>query len=131
MSDLDEQSVGELVQRASQQAAELVRQELQLAREELAEKGKRAGLGAGLVGGAGLLALYGLATLIAAVVLLIATALEPWVAGLIVAAVLFAAAGALGLVGRSEARRALPPVPEEAAESVKDDVRYLKERAAR
>jgi hypothetical protein len=64
-------------------------------------------------------------------VLLIATALEPWVAALIVAAVLFAAAGALGLAGRQRARRAIPPVPEEATESVRDDVRYLKERAGR
>jgi uncharacterized membrane protein YqjE len=129
--DLDERSVGELVQRASRQAAELVRQELQLAREELTEKGKRAGLGVGLVGGAGLLALYGIATLIAAVVLLIATALEPWVAAAIVAAVLFALAAGLAAVGKQQAQQATPPIPEQAIESVQEDVQYLKERAER
>lgn len=128
---LDERSVGELVQRASRQAAELVRQELQLAREELKEKGKRAGLGAGLMGAGGLVALYGLATLIASVVMLLALAVEPWVAALIVAAGLFVIAAVLAFVGKRQAEAATPPVPEQAAESVREDVDYLKERAAR
>jgi uncharacterized membrane protein YqjE len=129
--NLDERSVGELVQRASRQAAELVRQELRLAQAELAEKGKRAGVGAGLVGAGGLVALYGLATLIAAVVMLLATQIEPWLAALIIAVVLIAIAAVLGVIGKRQAEQAMPPVPEEARESVEEDVDYLKERAQR
>lgn len=129
--DLEDLPVGELVQRAAQQVSQLVRQELALAQQELREKGKRAGLGVGLLGGAGLVALYGLAVLVAAVVLLIATQLEPWVAALIVAGGLFAGAGVLALIGRNQAEQAIPPVPEQAAESIREDVAYIKERSER
>ncbi len=79
--------MGELIQEASQQTALLVRQELALAQLEMKEKGKRAGMGAGLFGGAGAVAFYGGGVLIAAIVLVLATALEPWIAALIVAVV--------------------------------------------
>lgn len=126
--DLSEQSIGELLQQASRQTADLVRQEIRLAQVELQEKGSHARLGAGLLGGAGLVALYGLAALVAAAIMLIGTALEPWLAALIVALVLLAAAGILALTGRQQAQRATPPTPEQAVESVQEDVRYLKER---
>ena len=129
--DLSEQSVGELLQRMSRQTAELVRQELRLAQVELQEKGKRAGLGAGLFGSAGLVALYGLAALVAAVIMAIATALEPWLAGLIVALALLATAGILALGGRRQVRAATPPKPEQAIESAEDDIRHIKERTGR
>jgi len=130
-SGLDDPPVGELVQRASQQLTHLVRQELQLARRELQDKGRHAGVAAGLVGGAGLVTLYGVGALVAAAILLLATVVEPWAAALIVAAVLLAVAGGLALAGRRQAQEALPPVPAEAADSVQDDVRYLKERTSR
>jgi Flp pilus assembly protein TadB len=117
-----EQSTAELVQRASEQLAKLVRDELALARAELAVKGKHAGLGVGLFGGGGMLALYGVATLIAAVVLLLALALPAWAAALIVAGALFAVAAALALVGRNQVKRAGPPIPTAAADSVRADV---------
>jgi membrane protein len=129
--DLDDQSVGELVQQASQQLTHLVRQELQLARRELQEKGRHAGRAAGLVGGAGLVALYGVGALVAGAILLLATAIEPWASAFIVAAVLLAIAGGLALAGRRQAQEAVPPVPVEAAESVQEDVRYVKERTTR
>lgn len=128
---LDDQPVGELVQRASRQLTHLVRQELQLARRELQEKGRHAGVGAGLVGGAGLVALYGVGALVAAAILGLATAVEPWVAALVVAAVLLAVAGGLALAGRKQVREAVPPVPVEASDSVQEDVRYIKERSSR
>ena len=133
MSDGEPQepSVGELVQRASQQTADLVRQEIRLAQAEMREKGRHFGVGAGLVGGGGLVALYGIGVLLAAVVMLLATALEPWVAALIVAVVLLIVAAILALVGRKQVEQATPPLPEEAAASVQEDIRHIKEKAAR
>jgi membrane protein len=127
----DERSVGELVQQASQQLTDLVRQEIHLAQVELQDKARHAGLGAGLFSGAGLLAFYGVGTLIAAAVLLLALAIEPWLAALVVALVLLAAAGVLALVGKRQVEEALPPTPEQAGESVREDMRYLKERTSR
>lgn len=129
--ELSDRPVGDLVQQLSQQTAALVRQEMRLAQAEMQEKGKRAGLGAGMFGGAGVVALYGVGALIAALILAIATALEPWIAALIVAVALFAAAGVLALLGRKQVDRATPPKPEGAMESVQEDVQHVKERAGR
>ena len=129
--DLNELPVSDLVQRMSQQTADLVRKELELAQVEMKEKGKRAGTGAGLFGGAGLFAAYGLGALIATVIMLLATAIEPWLAGLIVTVVLFAIAGVAALVGKKQVDQATPPQPEQAIESTKRDVDEVKERAGR
>lgn len=129
--DLNELPVSDLVQQMSRQTADLVRKELALAQVEMKEKGKRAGTGAGLFGGAGLFAAYGLGALIATVIMLLATAMEPWLAGLIVAVVLFAIAGLAALVGKKQVERATPPQPEQAIASTKQDVDVVKERAGR
>jgi len=129
--NLNDLPVGELVQRMSQQTASLVRQELQLAQIEMKEKGKRAGLGAGMFGGAGVFALYGVGALIATLILVLATFLEPWIAAAIVTVVLFAIAGVLALTGKKEIEQATPAAPEQAIESTKQDVDELKGRAAR
>jgi uncharacterized membrane protein YqjE len=129
--ELSEQSVGELVQQLSQQTAELVRKEMRLAQVELQEKGKRAGIGAGMFGGAGVVALYAVGAVVAAVIMLLATAIEPWVAALIVGVVLLAIAGLVALLGRRQVEQATPPKPERAMESVQHDVEYVKERAHR
>jgi membrane protein len=127
----DDQSVGELVQQLSQQTAALVRQEMRLATVELQQKGKKAGIGAGMFGGAGVVALYGGGALIAAAVLGIATFLEPWIAAVIVGVVLLAVAGILALTGKKQVEQAGPPVPEEAVESAKRDVDEVKRARAR
>ena len=129
--ELSERSAGELVQQLSQQTAELVRKEMRLAQVELQEKGKRAGIGAGMFGGAGVVALYGVGALVAAVIMLVATAIEPWVSALIVGVVLLASAGVVALLGRRQVERATPPKPERAMESMQHDVEYVKERARR
>ena len=129
--ELSERSVGDLVQQLSQQTAALVRQEMQLAQVELEEKGERAGIGAGMFGGAGLVALYGVGAVIAAEIMLVATAIEPWVSALIVGVVLLAVAGILALLGKSQVEQATPPKPERAMESVQDDIEHVKERARR
>ena len=126
--ELSERSVGDLVQQLSQQTAALVRQEMRLAQVELQEKGKRAGIGAGMFGGAGLVALYGVGAVVAAVIMLAATAVEPWVSALIVGAVLLITAGILALLGRRQVEQATPPKPERAMESVQDDVEHIRER---
>jgi uncharacterized membrane protein YqjE len=131
MNRLEDQTLGDLVKRMSEQTATLVRQEIRLAQLELQEKGKRAGLGAGMFGGAGIVALYGLGALMAAVIMLIGTAIAPWLAGLIVGVVLLAVAGVLALSGRKQIERATPPAPERAVHSIQDDVRTVKERARR
>jgi membrane protein len=127
----DDQSVGELVQQLSQQTAALVRQEMRLATVELQQKGKKAGIGAGMFGGAGLVALYGAGALIAAAILGIATFLEPWIAAVIVGVVLLAVAGILALTGKKQVEQAGPPVPEQAVESAKRDVDEVKRAKAR
>jgi uncharacterized membrane protein YqjE len=129
--ELSERSVGDLVQQLSQQTATLVRQEMRLAQAELQEKGKRAGIGAGMFGGAGLVALYGVGALVAAVIILLATAIEPWISALIVGVVLLATAGLLALLGRRQVEHATPPRPEHAMESVRRDVEHVKERVSR
>src|SRR5919201_5305816 len=124
-----EPSVAELVKQLSEQTSRLARQEVELAKAELVVKGKRAGLGAGMFGGAGLVGLYALGALTAAIVLALATAVAGWLAALIVAALYGAIAGALALIGKTKVAEATPPVPEQATESVKEDVRWAKTRA--
>ncbi len=130
-NDRSAEPIGDLVRDLSEQTATLVRKELQLAQLEMTEKGKRAGMGAGLFGGAGVMALYGSAVLVAAIILLLATSLEPWLSALIVSAVLFAAAGVAALMGKKQVEQAVPPQPEQAIHSTKRDVETVKGRAAR
>ncbi|AVT31978.1 MULTISPECIES: phage holin family protein [unclassified Plantactinospora] len=120
-----EQSTAELVQRATEQLSRLVRDELALARIELAEKGRHAGIGAGLFGGGALLALCGLGVLVAAAVLGLALVIPAWAAALVVAGALFVVAGIFALLGRRQVRRAVPPVPKATAESLRADVRTV------
>jgi uncharacterized membrane protein YqjE len=117
-----DQSTGELVSRLSQDLSQLVRDELRLAQVEVTGKAKTAGIGAGMFGAAGLLALYGVGVLIATAIIALALVLPAWAAGLIVGAVLLAAAGAAALLGKKRVTEAAPPVPERAVESVKRDV---------
>ena len=128
---MNDRPVGELVRELSEQTATLVRKELQLAQLEMTEKGKRAGIGAGLFGGAGVVALFGGGALVAAIVLLLATSLEPWLSALIVAVVLLAVAGVAALMGKKQVQQAVPPQPEQAIQSTKRDVETVKGRAGR
>lgn len=125
---LDDRSVSELMRQLSDQTATLVRQELELAKVELTEKGKRAGLGAGMFGAAGVVGLYAVGALTAAVVLALSLAMAGWLAALIVAVVYAAVAGGLALSGKSNVQRGVPPVPEQTVETVKEDVEVAKLR---
>ena len=123
--------IGELLKRASEQTSRLVREELRLAQLEMQQKAKHAGLGAGLLGAGGVTALLGVAVLVAAVVLALATAMDAWLAALIVAVVLLAAAGAMALAGKQEVAEAAPAKPERALDSVHDDIDEIKARSSR
>jgi uncharacterized membrane protein YqjE len=126
-----ERSVPELVKDITAQSAALARKELELAEAELTIKSKRAGLGAGMFGGAGVLALFGLGSLTVAAILALAIVLPGWASALIVAGVYLGMAGITALFGGIEVRRATPLAPAQAAESVKDDVEWLKAHAER
>ncbi|WP_084550043.1 phage holin family protein [Actinomadura rifamycini] len=126
-----EPGTGELVRQATQQVSDLMRAELRLAVAELKDKGRHAGTGAGLFGGAGLVALYGLGALLAAAIAAIALVLPVWAAALIMGGALLLVAGVLALMGRGQTRRATPAMPERAAEEARQTVTELKERAHR
>ena len=112
----------------SDQATRLVRAEVELAKAELAAKGKQAGIGAGLFGGAGLFAVFGFGALTAAVIAALSTAMATWLAALVVAVVYFAIAGIVALIGKGRVQRATPPVPEGAIDSTKQDIETTKAR---
>jgi uncharacterized membrane protein YqjE len=127
--DLRDRPIGELLKQLSQETTTLVRQELELAKAEMAEKGKRAGLGAGMFGGAGASALLGLGALSAAAIAALDTGMALWLAALIVAVIWLAVAGLLAMTGKSRVQQATPPVPEQTQRSVKEDVEWAKTRA--
>jgi hypothetical protein len=124
-------STADLVRDVSELVPRLVREELNLAKAEISEKGKHAGAGVGLFGGGGLFAFFGVAVLIAAAVLGLAEAVPAWLSALIVAVVLLALAGIMAMIGRSQVRKAIPPVPQKAVDSTKQDVQAVKESARR
>jgi putative superfamily III holin-X len=124
--ELREQSIGDLLRQLSEQTATLVRQELDLAKAEMQQKGRRAGLGLGLLGGGGVLALAAVGAFTATLIMLLAEWMDGWLAGLIVTAVMALAAGLLALQGKEKVAAATPPMPEETIETVKEDVQWAK-----
>lgn len=123
--DLREESIGDLLKRLSQDTSTLVKQEMALARAELTEQGKRAGKGAGMLGGAGVAGLLTLGALTATLIGVLDTAMAFWLAALIVTVVWAAIAGVLALQGRNEIKEATPPAPQ-TVETVKEDARWAK-----
>jgi uncharacterized membrane protein YqjE len=127
--ELRDRPMGELLKQLSQETTTLVRQELELAKAEMAQKGKQAGVGAGMFGGAGVSTLLGLGALSATAIAALDAAMPLWLAALIVALVWFAVAGVLALQGKRKVQGATPPVPEQTQESVKEDVEWAKTQA--
>jgi uncharacterized membrane protein YqjE len=120
-------SIGELASAVSSDAAELARGEVRLAVKELQRKGALAGVGIGLMGAAGITALFGAAALVVTVIAALALAMATWLAALIVALCLFFLAAVLGLVGKKRTARALPPVPRRAVAGAQQDISRVKE----
>ena len=127
--ELRSHSTGDLVKQLSEQTTTLVRKEIELAKTELSEKGKVAGQGAGMFGGAAVVGLLALGTLTALILALLDKAMEFWVAALIVTVVYAAIAAALAMTGRDRVKRGMPPAPEETVETVKEDVQWAKNQA--
>ncbi|MFE6647022.1 phage holin family protein [Nocardioides sp. NPDC057772] len=119
-------SMGELVSRLSDEMSSLVRGELELARLELTEKAKHTGKGAGALGAAGLVALYGVGALIATAILALALVMDAWLAALLVGVVLLAIAGGIALFGKKQVSEGVPMKPERATENLKRDMEAVK-----
>jgi uncharacterized membrane protein YqjE len=128
-TDLRDHGTGELIKDLSGQVSRLVRQEVELAKLEMIEKGKKLGVGAGMLGGAAVAALLMLGSLTAFLIIVLALAMPWWAAALIVTAVWGVVATVLALRGRDEIREMGKPVPEQTIETVKEDVQWLKERS--
>ncbi|MFE9928616.1 phage holin family protein [Streptomyces sp. NPDC005533] len=129
--DAADASVGVLVSRASQQISELVREEMRLARAEMAQKGKRYGKGGGLFGTAGVTGLLALQALVATCIAALALVLPVWASALVLTAVLAIVAGGTALAGKKQIARAGSPAPEQTIDSVKADLAEIKEKAHR
>jgi hypothetical protein len=119
----------DLVRQLSDQTSRLIRQEMALARAELTAKGKQAGVGAGLFGGAGVFGLLALGALTATAIAALSLAMDTWLAALIVTIIWAVVAGVMALLGKNRVQEALPPVPANSVESVKEDVQLTKTRA--
>jgi uncharacterized membrane protein YqjE len=128
-NELRERPTGDLLKELSDHTTTLVKQEIDLAKAELSEKGKKAGLGAGMFGGAGLFGVFAFAALTTCIIAALESPLNLWLAALIVAVVYAAVAGVLALQGRNKVKEVGPPVPEQTTESVKEDVQWAKTRA--
>lgn len=125
-NELRERPIGDLLKQLSQETSTLVRQELELAKAEMTEKGKRAGTGAGILGGAGVAGLLALIALTLTLIYALDTGMPTWVAALIVTVLWAAAAGVLALTGKNKVQEATPAVPEQTVETVKEDVEWAK-----
>jgi hypothetical protein len=124
--DLRDRSLGELLKQLSQETTQLVHQELELAKAEIQQKGKQAGAGAGMFGGAGALGLAALGALTACFILALDLIMPAWLAALIVAVVYGIIAFVLVKQGQNKMKQASPPVPEQTIETVKEDVEWAK-----
>ena len=122
----ESQTLGALVHQLSQQIPELVRSEIRLAQAEVAQKGKRAGVGIGMFSIAGLLGFFAIATLITTAILGLAHVVDAWLAALIVAVVLLVGAAVAGLAGKNKVAEATPAAPEMAIQGLKDDLATVK-----
>jgi uncharacterized membrane protein YqjE len=128
-SDLRDRPTTELLRELSDQTTTLVRQEIELAKAELTEKGKKAGTGAGMFGGAGVAGLFALAALTTTIIVILDSFLPLWLAALIPAVIYGAVAAVLAQRGKKEIDQATPAAPEQAIDSVKEDVQWAKTRA--
>jgi uncharacterized membrane protein YqjE len=124
--ELREQPMGELFKQLSTELSTLVRQELRLAQVEMTEKGKRAAVGAGFLGGAGIVSLLLLGSLTACIIAALAEGMDVWLAALIVTVVYGAIAGVLAMTGKQRVAEATPVVPEQTVQTLKEDAQWAK-----
>jgi uncharacterized membrane protein YqjE len=128
-NELRNRPTGELLRDLSDHTTTLVKQEMELAKAELQEKGKQAGLGAGMFGGAGLFGVGAFAALTACLIAALDQVMEIWLAALVVAVAYAVIAAVLAMTGKQKVKQAVPPVPEQAKDSVKEDMEWAKTQA--
>jgi uncharacterized membrane protein YqjE len=121
-----DQTLGALVHQLTQQVPDLIRSEMRLAQAEVAQKGKRAGVGIGMFSVAGLLAFFAFGSIVATAILALSLVVDAWLAALIVALVLLAGAAVAGMVGKNKVAEAGPPAPEKAIQGLKEDIATVK-----
>jgi hypothetical protein len=125
---LSDHSIGELVKDLATETSTLVRQEIDLAKAEMTDRGKRAGKGVGMLAAGAVVALLAFGALTAGLIAALDLAMPTWLAALIVTVVYGAIAAVLVQIGRKQVQEAAPPVPEDTIESVKEDVQWAKTR---
>ncbi len=124
--DLKEQPLPQLLKQLSQETTTLLKKEIELAKAEARESGKKAGMGAGMFGGAGIVGFLALAGFTAfLILLLVELGLDGWLSALIVTVVYGVIAGVLAMQGKNKVKEATPPAPQ-TAETVKEDVEWAK-----
>ena len=129
MHDLRDRPIGELMKQLAQETTTLVRQEIELAKAEVSQKGRKAGIGVGVLGAAGVVGLLAAGALTAFFIIVLDAFMWAGLAAAIVAAVYAAIAGVLYMQGREKVQEAGRPVPEQTVESVKEDVEWVKNQA--
>ena len=125
-----ERPLGEVAKDLTHDVSLLVRQEIELAKAEMTQKGRTAAPGLGMLGGAGVVALCAAGALTAFLVLVCSIFLPEWAAALLVGAVLGAVTYVLVRQGRERLADAGKPIPEQTIETVKEDVEWTKTRAS-
>jgi hypothetical protein len=128
-ADKRQEPVSELIKDLSRDISDLVRQEIELARTEMMEKGKQAGVGAGMFGGAALMGAAAVGGSMATIIIILDLWMPLWLAALITTALYAGVAGVLAVRGRDELRQTGTPIPEKTKESVKEDIQWAKTRA--
>ena len=129
VNDLHDQPIGEVAAALTRDLSLLVRQELELAKAEMREKGKVALPGLGMMGAAGAVALLAGGALTAFLVLVLSLFLDDWLAALITGVALAGVAAALALAGKERVEEMGTPLPEQTIETIKEDAAWMKEQA--
>ena len=128
-TDMRERPLGDVARELTRDVSLLVRQEVELAKAEMAQKGRVAAPGLGMISGAGVVGLMAAGALTAFLILVLSVFLPEWGSALIVGAVLAAVAYVLAKQGKERVSDAGTPVPEQTIETVKEDVEWAKTRA--
>ena len=126
---LRERPLSEVAQDLTRDLSLLVRQEVELAKSEMAKKGRVAAPGLGMIGGAGVVGLVAAGALTAFLILVMSIVLDEWLSALIVGVALAGAAYVLAKQGKERVEEAGSPLPEQTIETVKEDVEWAKTRA--
>ena len=122
-----EPTIGELVRDLASETTTLVRQEVLLAKVEMADKARIAVRDAGQIAAGGAIAHAGFLIVLASIVVALADAMPVWVAALIVGIVALAAGLLLARAGMLRMKR-IDLTPQETAHSLKEDKLWLKEQ---